>query len=115
MSDQQKNEVTFNLIKSPAYRTAHIDGAFGGITPQGSISFALFSERLAIPNVMVHLLEEGHVGEVVRRESKEGVIRELEISCVVNQSTARVIASWLNERADEIDRLKGDQHVNPTS
>jgi hypothetical protein len=108
MSEGIPPEIKFNFIKSPAYRTTHIDGAFGGLTPKGNISVALFSERLPIPTSTVHAFDGKSVGDeiVPRRESREAIIRELEINCIMDVGTARIIAKWLLDKADELQKIR---------
>src|SRR3989442_6878794 len=46
-------DVTFHYIKSSQFRVVHADGIIGGVTPRGLIHIAVFSERPAIPQVIV--------------------------------------------------------------
>ena len=50
-------ELEFDFIKSNFFRVIKADGAFGGISPNGSIHMALYSERSAIPTKTFHSLE----------------------------------------------------------
>ena len=43
--DAGGNRVAFDYIKGQHFRAIRADGAIGGITPSGSIHFALYSER----------------------------------------------------------------------
>ncbi|MBI2422827.1 MAG: hypothetical protein HYV27_08355 [Candidatus Hydrogenedentes bacterium] len=106
MSDPVNPEIVFDLIKSPAYRTAHIDGAFGGITTKGKISIALFSERQPIPTSITHALDGNKIGKELGRETRQAIIRELEVNCIMDPDTARAIAEWLNAKAEESEKAK---------
>lgn len=107
MSDVSPSEIHYNFLKSPSYRTAAIDGAWGGLTPRGKISVGLFSERLPIPTSVTNSFDGKTVGKELRRESREAIIREIEINCIMDAKTARIIAKWLMERADDLDAITG--------
>src|SRR3954469_15164957 len=49
--------VVIEYIKSSYFRVVHSTGAIGGITPEGNIHMAFFSERPAIPRMQVHKLQ----------------------------------------------------------
>lgn len=120
MSDESKNEprvptpdqvmamvsadgtIDFHHIKSNAFRTIHVDGAFGGVSPRGSlINMTLFNERWPVPTQMTHTIDkDGAVGEELkeRRATRCGVVRELEANLVFDIDTARQLANWLLEK-----------------
>jgi hypothetical protein len=50
-------ELVFDYIKSNLFRVIPIDGAFGGLSPNGrEIRMALFNERRPIPQKTIHPL-----------------------------------------------------------
>jgi hypothetical protein len=94
--DEQK--VQFHYIKSPLYRTVHVDGMIGGPTPVSTLAVGLYSERLLYPDQMVYeVLPEGGLGNeiVEERITREGIGREIEVSLVMSLPTARKLAQWL--------------------
>ncbi len=98
--------VTFHYIKSPQHRTIHVDGAYGSVTPQGAILVCFFNERFPIPRETTHDVLDGNVaGEPRSRESKEGIVREIDVAAVFRPSAARRVGQWLIDKADEAQRL----------
>ena len=104
-----KTKIKFNYIKSNAFRVVHVDGAIGGITPAGLIFVSLYSERGAIPQVMVHdVTEAGQVGaeRPEERLSKEGIVREVEVGGTMSVETATSFVKWLQDQIDLVNKLK---------
>ncbi len=103
--------IAFEYIKSNAFRVIHVDGAVGGLTPQGRIHFAIYSERGAIPQRVVHtvLNADGsvQVGPEIPEErvARQAIIRELEADIIVDVDTAKGLRDWLTRT---INRVEGD-------
>jgi hypothetical protein len=84
--------VAFEYIKSQSFRVVRADGAVGGITPQGFVHAALYSERLAIPQKIMHRISsDGRLGEQVpeRTVTRGSIIREMEIDLFLSADTAQ--------------------------
>ncbi len=97
--------VRMNYIKGNNFRVVHVDGAIGAITPRGLIHAALYSERLPIPRLMVHpIQDDGVLGPAIEREGLPGVVREIEISLMLDRATAESLREWLSERLADLDR-----------
>lgn len=106
-SPAQEPVIVFEYIKSEFFRVIHTDGAIGGITPQGNIHFALFSERSAIPRLLVHEANpDGTLGKALpdRAVVRPGIIREMDIDVVMSLSTAESFAAWLGDRIAELKK-----------
>lgn len=103
-------EISFDYIKSHQFRVVHVDGAFGGLSPNGrAIHMALFSERRAIPTKTVHALSEtSHLGNEIRekRTQRDSFIRELEIDLVLDFDTAVNVQKWLQDKIDQMSKVK---------
>lgn len=99
-------EVAFDFIKSNFFRVISVDGAFGGLSPQGrSIHMALFSERRPLPQKTVHQLGEGGtLGDELldRRESRSAFVREIEVDVVMDLPTALAVRKWLTRKIEEM-------------
>lgn len=103
--DRKKLEVHY--LKMPCYRTYHVDGAFGGIAPNGNLYMELFVERLPTPQVIKHKITPEGLGEEVERQGKQGIIREVEAGVVMNMEVAKVLRSWLDGKINEFEsRMK---------
>jgi len=89
--------LSFDYLKSSFFRVIHVDGVHGGLRPNGTtIHMALFSERNAIPQHEEFKVTAGQLGERIRSNGREGVVREVEIDAVMDLDTARAIRDWLN-------------------
>ena len=107
-NDQSEAKICFHWIKNPGFRSIHISGAHGGITPQGLINVSFYTERLPIPTQTYHNIVEGNkLTEEIRSErvSKEGIIREIEFSSLMTLETAESIAEWLNKKVKDAKNL----------
>lgn len=105
----QSLPIALHYLKTNNYRTFHVDGVFGGPTPRGDIYMELFTERAPTPRVVFHQLKEDFsLGEEISRESKEGVIREVEAGIVMNLHTAEIVNKWLSEK---IKKMKKNPNI----
>lgn len=103
--DEQK--VRFHFVKSPYYRTVHVDGVLGGPTPIGTIAMGLYSERLLYPDQVVYEVSaEGQLGDEIEEEriARDGIGREIEVSLVMTLPTARKFAQWLLRNVKTAER-----------
>ncbi len=99
-------DLDFHYIKSNLFRVAHADGAFGSIMPQGNLHMMFFAERPVIPNVIkYHLLPTGQLGPEGSRESKTGVVREVEVDVIMSVAAAKGVRDWLDQRIREMEGL----------
>ena len=102
MSDEPKiTEIKVHQVKSGLFRNIHVSGAFGGMTPQGDLHVALYSERTPIAQEITLMV--GQDGTFVdedreKRIQREGLLRELEVGLVMSPEVAEVIGQWLMER-----------------
>ncbi len=97
--DQQ--EVVFHYIKSNHFRVVHVDGAWGGLTPQRNFTISFFNERVAIPQQVVHKVNaDGTLGDEIqgKRLTRKGVVREVEVDLVFDVEVAVRLHKWLGER-----------------
>ena len=96
------DDVTFHYLKGPDFRTIHIDGAIGGITPSNFLHIAFYCERAVIPRTITQKFnEDGTVGDEIERTGKEGVVRQMEIDIIVNENTAKTVRVWLDLKLEE--------------
>jgi len=96
------DDITFHYIKTSNYRTFHVDGAYGGLCPNGNIYMEFFVERMPTPKKVTHSLnKDATLGPPISAEGKEGMIREIESGLVMDVITATRLRDWL---ADKIDK-----------
>lgn len=99
-----KASVAFDYIKNHNFRTIRADGAIGGITPNGTIHFALYSERPPIPKRLVYEVnKDGELGSVIPSEtvSRDAVVREMEVDVFLDISVARSLSQWLSKNIED--------------
>ena len=103
----EKGKINFDYIKSNQFRVIRVDGAHGGIAPNGhTIQMALFSERAPIPKRETYKLEQGKLGERTAVEQRDAVIREVEIEALMDLNTAKRIVNWLQDKIDVAEQLQ---------
>jgi len=105
------DRVAFDYIKSEHFRVIRADGAIGGVTPNGTIHMAFYSERLAIPRRVVYELgSNGRLGKEIESEkvSRDSIVREMDVDLFINLDTAIALHEWLGHRiADAQNRGEG--------
>jgi hypothetical protein len=102
------SRVKFDFIKSNFFRVVHADGAFGGIAPHGQIAMTLFSERMAIPQEVVHEVQSDQtLGPEIRseRKTRDAIVREVEVCAYMNIDVARAVRDWLSRHIQTLESL----------
>ena len=95
-SPQLPTSLKFHYIKSHLFRVIHSEGAIGGLTPSREIFVSLFNERGALPQLIEFaILPEGKLGNEIKREGKEGIVREMEIGVLMDATAAKNLAKFL--------------------
>lgn len=107
-----RKSIKFDYIKTNSYRNYHVDGLFGGLTPNGYIHMDLFVERNPIPNWVEQDLQElGIPGKEIKRNiTTEGIIRQIECGLIVDIKTAVAIRDWLNNKINDFQSTFPEQH-----
>ncbi len=107
ISNQKSEEVIiFEYIKSNFFRVVHADGAIGGVTPEGNLHLAFFSDRPAIPKMQVFKRNpDGSLGNILNEHTvvRPGIIREMDVDIVISREAARSLVSWLNQNLEMLD------------
>ena len=105
-SDFEVPKINIDYIKSNLFRTIAPTGVMSSVTPQGLIHFALYSERQAIPQRVVHVVEsDGNLGEEIESIGRDAIVREVEAAVTIDSKTALRFAKRLLELAKEIDGI----------
>jgi hypothetical protein len=99
-------ELNIHYIKSGCYRTFHVDGIFGGITPSGKIHAAAFIERQVLPEIVrQEVKSDGMLGSEVSRVTKQGITREIESGLIMDISVAKTFRDWLDKKIEEFEKV----------
>jgi hypothetical protein len=106
-------EVAFDFIKASGFRVIHVDGAFGGVSPNArTMNVAVYSERRPLPRKTIHPIStEGKLGDEIRdrRESRDAFVREVEANLVMDLDTAKALREWLDAHITEMTKLHAQQ------
>jgi hypothetical protein len=106
MSEKPK-QIEVHYLKTPNYRSYHVDGVLGGITPAGTLYIELFLQRWPTPKSILHEVnDDGTLGKELGRDSKTGLIREVEAGLTMDLAAAEVIHGWLGEKIKLLKELK---------
>jgi hypothetical protein len=99
-------KVKFDFKESQQFRIVHVDGAFGGPTPGGSLYLSLFNERHAMPDRVVHAIEGFQVGaEIVdERVASDAITRTNEVGVIMSFDSAKVLRDWLTRQIDDMEK-----------
>ncbi len=102
--------IAFEYKISPNYNVYTISGIHGGLNAHGDIIANIFCERPAIPKKTVHEIKDNKtLGELIKQEKKDSIIRDVIFGLSINPSIARSVASWLNQKADEYEEVVKSQ------
>lgn len=120
-SSDAPSKIEFHYQKSPSYRTVHADGAFGGATPRGYLAVTFFGERATIPRKGVREVtsvsdEEVKLGPETVIEGLEGVMRQLEVTVMLDVNASRELLIWLQRHVAELEEglgIPADQRAAP--
>lgn len=102
---RMSDEVNFHFLKNPDCSEIIVDGAFGGLTPNGRISMAVYTERLPVPKIVVHEVKNGLLGPelIDKRQGLENYVRIIEAVLHMELSTAKTVHEWLGGRIQELE------------
>lgn len=112
--DSENKIVTYDYVKSSLFRVIHVDGVFGGVTPNGKNLFlTLWNERWPIPKSVAHSLSTNNeVGEEKNRVTRNAIVREVETQILMDIEIARSTHAWLG---DQISRYDAEANKIKTS
>jgi hypothetical protein len=109
------DRIAFEYTYGEGYRTHHVDGATGGITPNGFIHFAVYSEKFELPGKQLFKLNsDGSLGSLMEGElGTRRIVREMSADIFVTLATAKGLRDWLSERIGELESLASAKPVPP--
>jgi len=104
---EKPQSIQFHYIKSQFFRTVHADGAIGGITPHADITVNFYSERQPIPKIVTQELKpDMTLGQELKKDCLEGIVREVEISVSMSVQTAQALRNWIDGQLKGIEEAK---------
>ena len=110
MDEREKKTISFRYKISANYVVFSITGVHGGLNPRGQIIMNFFHERHPIPRKIIYeFKEDGSLGDEIERDTKTSIIRDVLFGVSILPDTARAIAKWLSEKADECERIMSEE------
>lgn len=109
MNESVPNKLRIEYQKSHAFRVIHADGAYGGTSPRLQLFVAFYNERFPIPKVLTYetTASGGPVRELTdERESKEGVVREIEVGVLMDLAAAKGFLAWLTDEVSKLEKRR---------
>ncbi len=108
-----RKSVTFHYIKSSDFKSIHVDGAIGSVTPHDLIHVAFYCERPAIPKEIVfEVRQNGVLGHELDRSSKAGFVREMLVDAFMTLDTAESMHVWLAEKIKTLKEQKEKKKIS---
>ncbi len=106
-AQQRPQDIEFHYIKSNLFRAIHADGAYGGVTARGYIHLSFNNERRAIPRRTILSLDaETQTSRETVIETREGVVRELEVDVLMDEVSTAELIDWLKAKLDQLRAVK---------
>ena len=98
-----------DYVKSTAHRVVLVDGAHGGLSPNGrQIHMTLFNQRSAIPRRDTHAVtKDGKLGPLIKRTQRSPFVREVEITLMFDLQCARQLRTWLAKAIPQLESAVG--------
>ena len=116
MADQDPGKtIHINYIKSNDYREVACDGALGSSTPAGKLWVAFYTERLPLPRIVRHELQQSAESSELRIDpnspgvtidGRVGIVRNVEFGLYMSPEAARKLHEWLGEQLALIGRTE---------
>ena len=101
-------KLPIHFVKSTCFRVIHANGVWYGGDNQGNLHMTFFNERNPIPKTMVvNLDERGAVisEDLSKRDSKQGIVREVEVDIVLSMQVAIELYQTLGENIKAIQAM----------
>lgn len=105
-----KQSLKFKYIFSDDYNPVYVNGAQGGVNPQGEIIANFYLERLALPTSQTQsITQEGTLGEVINTEPEDlnkSFVRFVKNGIVMNLQSAKSIYNWLGGLIEQCEKAQ---------
>lgn len=89
------------------YNPKYVNGALGGINPQGEVVINFYLERISIPNSQTYSIDENGLGNIEDMEPKDyntSFVRFVESGILMDYKTAKEIHRWLGEHLESFEK-----------
>lgn len=107
------DKVKYKYIFQNDYNPKYINGAYGGINPQGEIVANFYFERTPLPVSQSYQIDDkGRVTDALESEPSDlnqSLIRFIENGVIMNYETAKEIYEWLGLHIQKLEELPNIQ------
>ncbi len=105
---RELTEVRIDYVKSNNFKVVYAEGFHGGPTPNGQrIHLAIFNERRPIAKSEQYSVnDDGSLGDMKWRIERDAVIREVEVSVLMDLEKAVVLHKWLSETFKKLGAMQ---------
>lgn len=105
MTDDGK-KIQIHYKKIEGYRTYHVDGAYGGLTPKANIYVEFFVERHPTPKIVEHTVGvDGMLGEGRKVDGLNGIVRQIECGISLDLTTAIALRDFLSGQISKLQQV----------
>lgn len=101
----ERSSIKFKYIFDDNYDPDYVNGAFGGVNPDGELVINFYMDRIPIPYETEHFInEDGSLGDevVVTKPEEMKVRRVVKNGVVLSRETAVNIYKWLKDQLIEM-------------
>lgn len=75
-----------------------------------------FLQRQVTPQMIEYkVTDKGELGEEVKREGKEGFVREIEAGIIMDLEVAKVVRDWLDDKIKTFEQLSASKIKGKTN
>lgn len=105
------NKIKCKYIFKDDYNPVYVNGAQGGINPQGEIVIDFYLERNALPTSQTFEIVEDKLSakeiETEPEDLKNSFVRVIENGVIMNYQTAKELHNWLGNHISQLEELSG--------
>ena len=105
------DKIKCKYIFKDDFNPKYINGAQGGINPQGEVVINFYLERSALPVSQTYGIEDGKLSaqeiESEPSDLQNSFVRVIENGIVMNYQTAKEIHKWLGNHIAILEELSG--------
>lgn len=105
----EKRKHRFKFVKTPGYKTFHVDGFWGSYSANGQFSIDLYNQKHEIPEEQIYEVQDGNAMPLDVQQPSYG-IREIEACIVLDLNLAIILKDWLSERIGEAKKLQKENN-----
>jgi hypothetical protein len=104
------SDINYKYKFDNSYNPIYVNGAIGGVNPQGEIIISFYLERNSLPKLQKVEIEDttgiGVVKETEPNDYEKSFIRYIETGVIINYKTAKELHRWLGEHIQNLENIE---------